>query len=56
MSSTTAAFAGAAAALIATRLADTPLITLGACALTTWVLRAGSLALLRLPVYKGGLL
>lgn len=50
----TAAFAGSTAALIAQYLGHTPLITLTACALTTWALRAGSIAFgWRLPVYKG---
>lgn len=49
----TAAFAGSAAALVAQQLGHTPLITMAACALTTWALRAGSIAFgWRLPVYK----
>jgi uncharacterized membrane protein YeiH len=49
-----AAFAGAGAALIARELGVDTLLALAACALLTWVLRAGSLAFgWRLPVYKG---
>ncbi|MEZ5676510.1 Uncharacterized membrane protein YeiH [Thalassovita litoralis] len=49
----TAAFAGSAAALIAQALDHSALVALTACALTTWALRAGSLAFgWRLPVYK----
>jgi uncharacterized membrane protein YeiH len=49
----TAAFAGSGAALVANHLTHEPLIGLGACALVTWALRAGSLAFgWRLPVYK----
>jgi len=49
-----AAFAGAGAALIARELGADTLLALAACALLTWVLRAGSLAFgWRLPVYKG---
>ncbi len=49
----TAAFAGAAAALIARELGASTLVMLAACALLTWGLRAGSLAFgWRLPVYK----
>jgi uncharacterized membrane protein YeiH len=49
----TAAFAGSGAALVANHLTTEPLIGLGACALVTWALRAGSLAFgWRLPVYK----
>jgi uncharacterized membrane protein YeiH len=48
-----AAFAGAGAALIARELGAGTLTVLAACALLTWVLRAGSLAFgWRLPVYK----
>ena len=48
-----AAFAGAGAALIARELGADTLTVLAACALLTWVLRAGSLAFgWRLPVYK----
>lgn len=49
----TAAFAGAAAALVARELGAGTFIVLGTCALVTWILRAGSLAFgWRLPVYK----
>jgi uncharacterized membrane protein YeiH len=49
----TAAFAGSGAALITQQLTSEPLVMLLACALTTWALRAGSLAFgWRLPVYK----
>lgn len=49
----TAAFAGSAAALTAQAMGHSTLIALAACALTTWALRAGSLAFgWRLPVYK----
>ncbi|THD72028.1 trimeric intracellular cation channel family protein [Thalassobius vesicularis] len=49
----TAAFAGSAAALIVQALGHAPLISLSACALTTWALRAGSLTFgWSLPVYK----
>lgn len=49
----TAAFAGSGAALVASHLTHEPLVSLGACALVTWALRAGSLAFgWRLPVYK----
>lgn len=49
----TAAFAGSAAALITQALGHTPLISLTACGITTWALRAGSMAFgWRLPVYK----
>lgn len=49
----TAAFAGSGAALAASHLTHEPLVSLGACALVTWALRAGSLAFgWRLPVYK----
>ena len=49
----TAAFAGAVVALVLQSLGYSPLISLTACGLTTWALRAGSLALgWRLPVYK----
>ena len=49
----TAAFAGAVAALVARETGADTLIVLAACALLTWVLRAGSLAFgWRLPVYK----
>jgi uncharacterized membrane protein YeiH len=49
----TAAFAGSGAALVANHLTHEPLFGLGACALVTWALRAGSLAFgWRLPVYK----
>ena len=49
----TAAFAGAGAALIAREMGADTLAALVACALLTWVLRAGSLAFgWRLPVYK----
>lgn len=48
-----AAFAGAGAALIAGEMGAQTLIALIACAVVTWVLRAGSLAFgWRLPVYK----
>jgi uncharacterized membrane protein YeiH len=48
-----AAFAGAGAALIAQQIGAETLIALIACAVVTWVLRAGSLAFgWRLPVYK----
>jgi uncharacterized membrane protein YeiH len=48
-----AAFAGAGAALIAREMGADTLTVLAACALLTWVLRAGSLAFgWRLPVYK----
>jgi uncharacterized membrane protein YeiH len=48
-----AAFAGAGAALIVRALGADTLVMLAACALLTWVLRAGSLAFgWRLPVYK----
>jgi uncharacterized membrane protein YeiH len=48
-----AAFAGAGAALIARELGAGTLTVLAACAVLTWVLRAGSLAFgWRLPVYK----
>lgn len=48
-----AAFAGAGAALIVRALGADTLVMLVACALLTWVLRAGSLAFgWRLPVYK----
>lgn len=48
-----AAFAGAGAALIAQEAGADTLSALAACALLTWVLRAGSLAFgWRLPVYK----
>lgn len=48
-----AAFAGAGAALIARELGADTLFALIACAVVTWVLRAGSLAFgWRLPVYK----
>jgi uncharacterized membrane protein YeiH len=47
------AFAGAFAAVIATRLGFDELATLAACALICWSLRAGSLVFgWRLPVYK----
>lgn len=49
----TAAFAGAAGALIARELGASTLVILASCALLTWGLRAGSLAFgWRLPVYK----
>jgi uncharacterized membrane protein YeiH len=49
----TAAFAGAVVALVLQSLGYSPLISLTACGLTTWALRAGSLAFgWRLPVYK----
>ncbi|MDX1820950.1 MAG: trimeric intracellular cation channel family protein [Paracoccaceae bacterium] len=48
-----AAFAGAGAALVARELGAGTLTVLAACAVLTWVLRAGSLAFgWRLPVYK----
>lgn len=48
-----AAFGGALAAVIASYMVDDLLITLIACATTTWALRAGSLAFgWRLPVYR----
>ena len=48
-----AAFAGAGAALVAREMGAGTLTVLAACALLTWVLRAGSLAFgWRLPVYK----
>ncbi|MDX5403574.1 MAG: trimeric intracellular cation channel family protein [Rhodobacterales bacterium] len=48
-----AAFAGAGAALIAREAGAETLFALIACAVVTWVLRAGSLAFgWRLPVYK----
>ena len=48
-----AAFAGAGAALIVRALGADTLVMLAACALLTWILRAGSLAFgWRLPVYK----
>jgi uncharacterized membrane protein YeiH len=50
----TAAFAGAASALLMQFFTDHALYSLGICALTTWGLRAGSLVFgWRLPVYKG---
>jgi len=50
----TAAFAGAVAAVSVASLDVGMGYELGACALVTWVLRAGSLALgWRLPVYRG---
>lgn len=49
----TAAFAGAVVALMLQSLGYSPLTSLTACGLTTWALRAGSLAFgWRLPVYK----
>ncbi len=49
----TAAFAGSAAAALSRYYGFDLLITLLACAVTTWVLRAGSLAFgWHLPVYK----
>ena len=48
-----AAFAGACAAVLASRATSDPLLILGACAIVTWALRAGSLAFgWSLPVYK----
>jgi uncharacterized membrane protein YeiH len=49
----TAAFAGAAAAATCRHFGLDPLFSLSACALISWILRAGSLALgWHLPVYK----
>jgi uncharacterized membrane protein YeiH len=49
----TAAFAGAAAAAAGRHFGLDPLLSLSACALISWILRAGSLALgWHLPVYK----
>ncbi len=48
-----AAFGGAAVALIAATLSAAPLVILGSCVLSTLMLRAGSIAFgWRLPVYK----
>ncbi|WP_319824790.1 trimeric intracellular cation channel family protein [Thalassovita sp.] len=49
----TAAFAGSAAALVADALGQDALVTLMACAATTWALRAGSMLFgWRLPSYR----
>ncbi len=49
----TAAFAGSAAALVADGMGQNALVTLIACAATTWALRAGSMLFgWRLPTYK----
>ncbi len=48
-----AAFGGAAVALLAATLSGAPLVVFGSCVLSTVVLRAGSIAFgWRLPVYK----
>jgi uncharacterized membrane protein YeiH len=49
----TAAFAGAASALLVQTQTDNALAALGICAGVTWALRAGSLAFgWKMPVYK----